>query len=328
MLVIGGIVKYESERADKIKGKGGEGQTTPAKFEEPAVVVAENKVIDEPNNGGGAIINIIPPGKGVVEALPAGAGELPPGEILKPPAGGLGQLPPDELLKPPVGGFEKPPADEILKPPAGELEQLPADELLEPPAGGFEEPANQVGDVRASEVGFVRQGSNVYADRVNVNEKGAIVISLSNRSDKKLEWVKCKVEVDGRMIARKAETLEARVNASFLFENYAFNTVGRHVMRLTVDPDNEIEESDEADNVVESTIEVVAPAADEEPAQQLLVLNTIAPKTPIFDMGVSAGRKVNTIKPINFSSGTSTASASGVTSKVKTYTPSVVKLDN
>ena len=121
----------------------------------------------------------------------------------------------------------------------------------------FSAAAESAQDLEATSIEFIPYRENVSVENTTVHQKGTIRCLIRNRGDNSAKNVKYKIGVDRQSRA------EGQINyilpgheAIFDLHNYSFDSPGRHLMWLTVDPDEKIAEPNEQNNYMVTYIEV------------------------------------------------------------------------
>lgn len=104
--------------------------------------------------------------------------------------------------------------------------------------------------------GFILPDTDHPADKAEAGRAGTIRARVKNDSDLPLEKVTVKVDVDGTIIEERDISIKKRARGSFEIDTYTFNDVGRYVLRVTVDPDGRIQETNEENNQFSSAINI------------------------------------------------------------------------
>ncbi|MCX5666222.1 MAG: hypothetical protein NT036_04170, partial [Candidatus Omnitrophica bacterium] len=139
-----------------------------------------------------------------------------------------------------------------------ELAPTSGPKIGHPSDSGPEKPKSEPPDARAVDIGFIPNGAKDYLDEIYQGEKGSIYAAFSNDSKADIKNLKVQILIAGKVIRQSVKPLvKAGATDSIQVDNYWFNTFGKHKLSLIVDPDNSIKESNEKNNNVGHTINVI-----------------------------------------------------------------------
>ncbi|TRZ77294.1 MAG: hypothetical protein D4R93_01845 [Deltaproteobacteria bacterium] len=117
-------------------------------------------------------------------------------------------------------------------------------------------------DAEATKIEF-RTEDGRPIDNVLTDQRGYIVATVSNKGGIQLTGLKTQIEVDGTIVRQDDLTIGVGRSQDITM-SYAFTTPGNHIIALTIDPRNQINESNENNNRTEKVITVAARAYDVE----------------------------------------------------------------
>jgi hypothetical protein len=137
----------------------------------------------------------------------------------------------------------------------------PAGRAGQPVAGAGVRSAIEA-DAEATKIEF-RFEDGRPIDNVLTDQRGWIVATVSNKGGIQLTGLKTQIQVDGTIVRQDDLTIGVGRSQDLTW-SYAFTTPGNHIIALTVDPRNQINESNENNNRTEKVITVAARAYDVE----------------------------------------------------------------
>ena len=113
-------------------------------------------------------------------------------------------------------------------------------------------------DIRAVDIGFIPDGAKGYLDQIYKGERGSLVGIFSNDSMAEMQNVKIQIIDNGKVVRQAMKpSVKGLTTEEFRVDNYSFNTLGKHRLIFTVDPDNTIKEKDKKNNYVAHTVRVI-----------------------------------------------------------------------
>jgi len=111
-------------------------------------------------------------------------------------------------------------------------------------------------DVIASDVQFIPKGQDAAVSETRVETLGTIHGKLSNVSDSVVNNIEFVTQVDGIDIDRNTINLKPGQIANCSVSGFFFDSPRAHVIKLIVDPDNNLAESNELNNAAKTEIYV------------------------------------------------------------------------
>jgi subtilase family serine protease len=109
-------------------------------------------------------------------------------------------------------------------------------------------------DVIAGDIRFIPKGQETIASEITVGMPGTIRGRLSNISGSVMNSVEFIIQVDGNSVYENTISLKPGQSEDYSVDEFSFDTPGPHSIRLTVDPNNKLTESNELNNTLEFRI--------------------------------------------------------------------------
>jgi len=118
-----------------------------------------------------------------------------------------------------------------------------------------QEPAPAEADVQVGQLLYLQGGANGHNSEPYVNERGVIYVMLfKTPGEANVGDVETRIEVDGQVIEEPVINVSTNRPGFYRVEGYEFTEPGEHTIRLTVDPDNRIQDSDRSNNIREVNV--------------------------------------------------------------------------
>ncbi len=102
------------------------------------------------------------------------------------------------------------------------------------------------------------KGSKAPSAAVNLGSKCDIYFKLINNVSREVLGVKAQLFVDGKLIQEGNMNFPKEETIDFVVKNFEFSQPGRHKIKGVIDTDNVFSETDENNNIVEASVDVIA----------------------------------------------------------------------